>query len=285
MAITKTSFQDIIERIHTIPSLPEVVTQVVRLVNDPKSSAEDISAIMIKDPGMVAKILRLVNSVFYGLSEPVHDLDQAIPILGFKTIRSIALSISVINAFQAKEAGFNMKAFWTHSAVCATIGRVLAVKARLPDPELSFVIGLLKDIGMLLLVEWLPEEARAIVALAREYKLSFQAAARKLMESDQCELAAWLCERWGLEPAIVNGVRHQYDLAGSPDQKLTSTILFSEYLCALKAIRVAGQCDDPKLDQQVWTFLGFDRSSLVEVLTHINDEVDKARQLLELVRG
>ena len=94
MALTRSSFEDIVDRIHTIPSLPEVVTQVVRLVNDPNSDARQINAIMMKDAAMAAKMLRMVNSVYYGLAEPVNDLEQAIVILGFKTIRSVALSIS-----------------------------------------------------------------------------------------------------------------------------------------------------------------------------------------------
>ena len=135
MALTRSSFEDIVDRIHTIPSLPEVVTQVVRLVNDPNSDARQINAIMMKDAAMAAKMLRMVNSVYYGLAEPVNDLEQAIVILGFKTIRSVALSISVLNMFQQQNANFNMKAFWAHSAVSACLGRLICGKARICDPE------------------------------------------------------------------------------------------------------------------------------------------------------
>jgi len=282
MPISKANFQDIIERIHTIPSLPEVVTQVVRLVNDPKSSAHSVEQIMSKDPGMAAKILRMVNSVYYGLKEPVHDLEQAIAILGFKTIRSIALSISVINAFQQKDAGFNMKAYWTHSAVCACIGRSVGQRVKLQDPELPFVIGLLKDIGMVVLVQYAPEELRQIVALAREYQLSFQAAARKILDTDQTEIGAWLAERWELDSEIRDAIRYQFSLEEASDRKLVAIGMFAEYLCGLKKIRCAGQCDEPKLDPLVWHHLGFDKTALVEALSVVNDEVDNARRLLEI---
>ena len=111
VGLNRASFEDIVDRIHTVPSLPEAVMQVVKLVNDERSSANQVEAIMARDPAMAAKILRMVNSVYYGLSEPCNDLTQAIAILGFKTVRSIALSISVINLFQQQDAGFNMKAF------------------------------------------------------------------------------------------------------------------------------------------------------------------------------
>ncbi len=282
MPITRASFEEIIERVHTIPSLPEVVTQVSRLVNEPMANAGDVTRIMLKDAAMAAKMLRMVNSPYYGLAEPVHDLEQAVRILGFKTVRSIALSISVLNAFQQQNACFNMKAFWAHSAVTACLHRMIAERTRLIDTELSFTIGLLKDMGKLILVENAPEECRAIIAVAREYQLSFHAAARRVLDTDDAELGGWLCDKWELEPAIAETIRYQYELAPAKQVGAVSICLFSEYLCGLKKIRVSGECDTPTLDPQAWQHLGLDKTALVELLTRVNDEVDNARQLMAL---
>ncbi|MBN8527010.1 MAG: HDOD domain-containing protein [Planctomycetes bacterium] len=288
MPLSRASFQDIIERIHTVPSLPEVVMQVCRLVNDPHASAAQVNAIMVKDPAMAAKMLRMVNSVYYGLPEPVNDLEKAIVVLGFKTVRSIALSVSVLNAFQQQNANFNMKSFWAHSAVSAGICRLIASKTKICDPELAFIIGLLKDLGKLVLVENAGEEVRAIIAVAREFRLSFPAATRKVMDTDDAELCAWLMQTWNLDVDLIQAVRWQYDLTGvegKPQSKLVAMCQFSEYLCALKKIRVSGNCDEAALDPQVWNQLGLDKTALVEVLTVVNDEVDNARQFLLLAGG
>lgn len=288
MPLSRASFQDIIERIHTIPSLPEVVMQVCRLVNDSHASAAQVNAIMVKDPAMAAKMLRMVNSVYYGLPEPVNDLEKAILVLGFKTVRSIALSVSVLNAFQQQNANFNMKSFWAHSAVSAGICRLIASKTKICDPELAFIIGLLKDLGKLVLVENAAEEVRAVIAVAREFRLSFPAATRKVMDTDDAELCAWLMQTWNLDVDLVQAVRWQYDLAGAegkPYAKLVAMCQFAEYLCALKKIRVSGNCDEAQLDPQVWNQLGLDKTALVEVLTVVNDEVDNARQFLLLAGG
>ena len=282
MALTRASFEDIIDRIHTIPSLPEVVTQVVRLVNDPNSDARQINAIMMKDAAMAAKMLRMVNSVYYGLPEPVNDLEQAIVILGFKTIRSVALSISVLNMFQQQNANFNMKAFWAHSAVSACLCRLISGKARICDPEMGFTIGLLKGLGKVILAENAAEETRATIAVAREYRLSFTKACREVMDTDDAEIGAWLMERWELDKTLVAAVREQNVLAASKEPKLVSMCMLSEYLCGLKKIRTSGQCDEPQLDAGVWTHLGMDKTALVEVLSVINDEVENARQLLAI---
>lgn len=288
MPLSRASFQDIIERIHTVPSLPEVVMQVCRLVNDPHVSAAQVNAIMVKDPAMAAKMLRMVNSVYYGLKEPVNDLEKAILVLGFKTVRSIALSVSVLNAFQQQNANFNMKTFWAHSAVSAGLCRLLAAKTQACDPELAFIVGLLKDLGKLILVENAAEESRAIIAVAREFRLSFSAASRKVMDTDDAELCAWLMQSWNLDVDLVQTVRWQYDLDGAEGKsfaRMVAMCQFGEYLCGLKKIRVSGQCDEPQLDPRVWTLLGLDKTALVEVLTVVNDEVDNARQFLLLAGG
>jgi HD-like signal output (HDOD) protein len=282
VSLNRSSFEEIIERVHTIPSLPEVVSQVSRLVNEPMANSSDVTQIMVKDAAMAAKMLRMVNSVYYGLSDPVHDMEQAVQILGFKTIRSIALSISVLNTFQQQNACFNMKAFWAHGAVSACLCRMIAERSKVCDPELAFTIGLLKGMGKLVLVESAPDETRAIVAVAREYKLSFHAAAREVLDTDDAEIGGWLAERWELEKVIVETIRNQYSLAAEQQTGPVAMCLFCEYLCALKKLRVSGECDEPTLDMGVWSHLGLDKNALVELLTRVNDEVDNARQLMAL---
>ena len=138
----------------------------------------------------------LVNSAGYALREPVNSIDQALGLLGFGTIRSIALSVSVVSLFQQEQAQFNMKAYWLHSAVVAGMCRSVAKLNRCCDPEHAFTFGLLKDIGKVILVENAPEETREIISTAQRRKLGFSAAAREVLETDDAEIAAWLCQTW-----------------------------------------------------------------------------------------
>ena len=283
MGFTGTTFQEIVDRVHTIPSLPEVVTKVVNMVNDPNIDADEVGKIMSKDPGMAAKILRLVNSAYYGLPEPVSSLDQAIVILGFKTIRSVALSVSVINMFQQADTGFNLKAYWTHSSVSASLCRLISEKiAKDLDPEVAFVVGLLKDIGLMLLLENAPDETKAIIAVAREYQLSLYDATHKVLQTDHAEIGAWLCEHWGLESDVVDAIRNQYATDHKGDNPLIDIAQFSEYLCGLKKIRISGDCNEPGIDPSVWEHLGISKTDLVDILAVVNDEVDRARELLAM---
>lgn len=277
-----TPFTEIVQRVESIPSPPQVVSQVVRLVNDPDASPAQIEAIMSKDVGMAAKVLRLVNSVYYGIDEPVHDLHQAISILGAKTVRSLALSVSAMNAFQQQDVGFSMKSYWTHCSVSAAICRLVGKRCGLEDPELPFVIGLFKDVGMLVLAQHAPEAMKATIATAKDKSLSFHAAAQEVMGRDQAQLAARLCERWEMEPAIVDTIRHQFDLGAAKDKRLVAIIQLTEYLCSLKRIRLVGNYDELQLDDAIWNHLGLEKTALVDALAVVDSEIDSARQLLDL---
>ena len=280
MAITRASLGELVGRLHTVPSLPEVVTQIARAVEEPTANARQISDLVVKDAAIAAKMLRMVNSVFYGLKDPVRDLEQAVVILGFKTIRSIALSVGVLNAFQQQNACFNMRAYWTHTAVSAGIGRFVAARAGVMDGDLAFLAGLLRTLGRLVLAQNAPEETRAIMAVAKEFALPFHRAAREVIDSDDAEIGAWLCARWELEPALVCAVRDQNRLHEAEFPIPIALGRFCDHLLALKNLRAPGDHHIPQLDPAVWVPLGLDRTALVELVSAVNDEVERAKQLL-----
>jgi HD-like signal output (HDOD) protein len=278
------AFNQIIERIKDVPSLPEVVREVIQLVDDPGSDAKQLHDIVVKDQAMAVKMLRLVNSPYFGLKAPMQDLEKAITILGFKTIRSIALSITVIDMFKEQNACFDMKAFWAHSAVSASLCRLTAEKARVCEPELAFIIGLLKDMGKVILVENAPEETRSIITLAKEKKWSFHQASREIIGCDDAEIAAWLCAHWRLGNEIVSAINDQYSYHLSTDHKKVAMCQFCQFICAQKHIRAPGDYDTPALTPTELKNLGLDLAALKHVLMVANDEVKKALELLALLQ-
>jgi HD-like signal output (HDOD) protein len=282
MTALRTSFTEIVEGIHTIPSLPEITTRVARMAGDPATTIPMIAAVMVKDAGMAAKMLRLVNSAVYALKQPVTSLDQALALLGFKTIRTIALSVSVVSLFRQEQTQFSMKAFWLHSAVAAGMCRTVARLSRCCDPEHAFTFGLLKDLGKVILVENAPDETRAIIAIAQERQLGFTAAAREVLETDDAEIAAWLCQTWELDTDLVNAIRFQHDLVHAAAPVMTAMAMVVEHLCALRGIRTSGSCDAAVLDPQVWHHLGLDKPSFKAVIAGMDGDIAAARELLAI---
>ncbi len=280
MPLSKTSLRDIVDRVHTVPTLPEVARQLNKLLGDPTTDAAKVETVVQQDPAMAAKMLRMVNSPLYSLPSPISDLRQAVTILGFKAVRSIAMSASVIDLSKQDTAGFNMKAFWTHNMVCAALCRVIADRACMADPELGYVIGLLKDMGKLVLVENAPEETRAIIAVAKEFSISFHKAAREVLDTDDAELTGWLCERWNLPGDMILPVSQQYELLLKDDMAHVAMIQLAEYLCALKGIRVTGDCNKPQVSKQVTKILNLSEDDLRAILAATEEEAAKAKAML-----
>jgi hypothetical protein len=125
-----------------------------------------------------------------------------------------------------------------------------------------------------------PGETRAVIAVAREFKLPFHRAAREVLGTDDAEVGAWLAGKWSLEATIIEGLRWQYDLGQSSNQRVTAMLIFTEYICALKNVRASGDYDKPGIDPAAFQALGLSKENLVDVLATVDDEVERARQLI-----
>lgn len=280
MPLSRVSLNEVVERLHTIPTLPEVVNRLIKLVNDPNADAHLVGDLVSRDPGIAAKMLRMVNSVYYGLKEPIHDLEHAVTVLGFKTLRSLAMSVSVINAFQQQSACFSMKAYWTHSVVAGGLARLVSQRCRHRDPELTFTVGLLRHIGRLVLVENAPDETRAIIAVAHKLQWPFHRAAREVIDTDDAEVGAWLAEHWELAPEIRDAIRHQYQLDLVPDRAVFAALHVADAICARKGLRASGDHVDIALDPEDVKRLGLNKELLVEIVNAAATEFEYARALL-----
>jgi len=144
--------RSIVRDISDLPTLPQVVTRIMSMMDDPNASAEDVNNVLERDPTLVAKILKLVNSAFYGLPHKISSVRQAIVILGFSTVRSLAISAAVFDLFgEGNDEAFSRIKFWEHSIGVASAARLVGRREGGIDEETAFVTGLLHDLGKLVL--------------------------------------------------------------------------------------------------------------------------------------
>ncbi len=157
-----TNTEMLVKSIVDLPTLPQVITTLMTMLDDPDASVRDINNIMGKDQTLVAKMLKLVNSAFYAIPKRVTSVSQAISILGFKTVKSIVLSASIIGMFDGDDEDFNYQEFWANSLGVGTISRYIILS--LSDdplsgcgslhPDSGFVTGLLGGIGKVVLEQY-----------------------------------------------------------------------------------------------------------------------------------
>lgn len=282
MPIASERLSEIIEDIHTIPSLPELSVQVARLAIDERATHAQLAEIIARDPGMAAKVMRMASCAARGHAHAVIGLEQALSLIGLKTLRAIALSLSIIGMFKDGHEAFNVKYFWFHSAVSAGLCREIAKSAWIHDADSAYIIGLLKEIGKIILLHRAPAEFRRVIDLATRERLSFHDAAKAVIGFDDGHLAAALLEQWGLDPVLVDTIRHHHGSHGAAHPKLVAMCLLSDHICRISKLPDPGSFDSPELDADIGLRLRLEKSSIGTILAGLADEILWAKQLLQV---
>ncbi len=280
--------KSIVDKIIDLPTLPQVVTTIINLIDDPDSSAKDINDVMGQDPALVAKILKIVNSAFYGLPNRVSSISQAIVILGFNTVKSLALSASVLDMFGAGDDHFSYEEFWKHSVGCATICQTIAKNQHGVEADTAFVLGLMHDMGKLVLDQYAPVEFQAIIKIASEKEVAFEVAEKEVLETSYADIGYWLSQKWQLADDLAMAIHNQNrpnECSTEEAKKLAAVCSFSEYVCKLKHYGSNGSFGKPELPAESWTILDVDKSQLSELIETINDDMHKADEFLSMVNS
>ncbi len=215
-----------LDRIQEIPTLPVVALKVNKLLQDYDTSIRVLSKTIEKDQAMVTKILRLVNSAFYGFRSKIGNIPHAVAILGFNTVRNAVVSISVMDAFSGKGASqnFDIMAFWKHSVAVAVTSRHLAEKTRLVTSDESFVAGLLHDVGKVVLAQYFKELFLQVWESMHNNGQSFYEAEKELLPANHARIGAHLAKRWQLPDNLIEAIRYHHTLrktAANPNLLMT----------------------------------------------------------------
>lgn len=215
--MNRKAFLTKIDRITDLPTLPEVAMQVNRLMENQTVTVKEIGKTIEKDQAIVLKLLRLVNSSFFGLREKVSSVSWAVVILGFNTIRNAVISVSVIDSLKGmKNSRLDMKAFWRHAISCAVVSGHLASKCGMGAPEDAFTAGLIHDMGKLVLAKYFPEEFARIMVETETGK-SFYEAEKDIIPMHHNQIGVYLTKRWRLPPVVNDAVRYSHG-AGDYDR-------------------------------------------------------------------
>lgn len=186
-----------IEGVSGLATLPEVTTAIIRLVEDPRSDAAKLQKIVANDPALVSRVLKLVNSAFYGLPGKVTSIDRAIVMLGLNAVKNLAVAASLGQMFRGTKLcdGYTAKDLWTHCVAVAVLSRELAKQTRTPGSDEAFLGGMVHDIGLLVELQLWPEKLGAVCEEAKRGG-SFVQIERERLGTDHQEVGRALCEKW-----------------------------------------------------------------------------------------
>lgn len=203
-----------LDQIKDLPTLPSVALAVNKLLQDVETPISKLSETIEKDPAMVAKILKLVNSAFYGYRSQVGNLPNAICVLGFNTVRNAIISVSVINSLSGLNhlESFNIKDFWKHSVAVAMISKKLSELTKLDLPDNCFVGGLLHDIGKVILTHYFKDLFEMVWNTAIKKGLPFYEAEKMRLPIGHPMLGSYLAKKWQLPQGIVDAIEYHHSV-------------------------------------------------------------------------
>ena len=212
MTVNSHKLFDKIETSKNLPSLPHILIKLIEVCNKEESEIKDISQVINKDSSLSAKVMRMVNSSYYGLPKRVTNIEKALLLLGIDAIKNIAVSASVYQAFKkAKDNSvFNLKQFWWHSLMCAILSKLIATKTLYLSHEEAFLSGLLHDLGKLVLWVNFSKEYAQILHSSKDQPDLLLAEETRL-GATHCEVGAWVINRWNLQSFISDAVLYHHE--------------------------------------------------------------------------
>jgi putative nucleotidyltransferase with HDIG domain len=271
-----------------IPTIPVVVARAVGVINNPRSSAKDLTDLIINDQVLAAKILKVANSAYYGLPSKVNNLNRAITLIGFNEVKRMIMPILLLDTFKGFKNNkfFSSQMFWTHSLAVAAASEILTERIKAPyDMGEARVAGLLHDIGRLIIVQYFPNEFESIMSEV-ELGIKVRMAEFSILGVDHGEVGAQVTEAWNLPKSLVNVIRYHHDCTECPENHklLAEIVRVGDYLSYQLDIKGLAFGNEPGLVDEVKTKYITNEEESEILLTKLETEVERSQMLLNMIQ-
>ena len=255
--------QDLISDNLDLVSLPEVVTKLNQMVDDPGCTAADIGEMISLDAALSARLLKVVNSPFYSFPSQVDTISMAITIIGTRALRDLVLATSVTGHFRSIPGDLvNIDTFWHHSLGCATAARAIADHLKISNSERFFIAGLLHDIGKLVMFLAQPDLSRQVLELSAQAGTDLASLETSAFGFDHAELGCELLREWRLPDSLYEPVAHHHNLAAAGQYHKETAAVHLANAIANTIEPVISREDDLPIDTAVWQMLGLEPEAL-----------------------
>lgn len=267
------SVEAIAQAIKDLPVMSSVIGDILSSLGDDQLSNEAWADKISHDPSLTAKTLKVANSPFYGVPRQVSSLQEAVSILGLRSVRSIVIASAVASKFSPEQyPHFDFMAFWRHGLATALCAQAIAVETDRPT-DIAFVLGLLHDIGRLVLAVHFPHDYNQALAYRAEHDVGLHEAELVTLGIDHAHVGAKLVERWSFPEEIVTAVARHH----SPEtDRITSAGLVYVADNMVHALDLVGDPHEmvPPLDLLVWQALGLSDTQCMTIFEQTESRLD-----------
>jgi putative nucleotidyltransferase with HDIG domain len=257
-----------------------VFVRISEVLGDPMSTSREAAEAIGMDTSLSAKLLRMVNSAFYGFPVKVDTLSRAVTIVGSRQLTTLALGLSVLALFKDLPGGLvDMRSFWKHSIGCGVITSALAGPDAGVDVERLFVAGLLHDVGRLVLYRCLPRHLSRVLATARAEGRVLREVERAVLGYDHALLGGMLLRRWRFPEHLEKAVRHHHGQAVYMASAMPAAVHVADAVTCAMAMGSSGEIYAPSLSPVAWKTLGLTSqrlAGLAEAAEHQIEDILRA---------
>ena len=273
-----------ISEISHIATLPEITLKIIELVEDPNSTAHDLHNIISNDPALCSRILKVVNSAFYGLPRQIGSINRAIVLLGLNAVKNIAIAASLTKLFRGGElcSRFSAKDLWIHSIATASCSKLICDELSMGVSDEAFLAGLIHDIGIMVEVQSMRHELLQVFE-----EMTFDATG--VPTSDMCEVeeriigathedfGAGLCEAWKFPKALTLVTRHHHDPTQLPkdERTLVSIVYLADRLSAACGYGFRTDLQSLEIDPVILDELGISPEQVDFIKTNLPQAFDE----------
>ncbi|GAB4290073.1 MAG: HDOD domain-containing protein [Methylophaga sp.] len=257
-------------------SPPSTYLQLNQLIQDPDSAMDDISAVINTDPALATRLLKIVNSPFYGFPSQINTISRAITIIGTRELTHLVLATSVVDAFKGIPASLiDMNDFWRHSFATAITAKLLAEECGQKASERFFIAGLLHNIGCLVLYQSMPEQASEAIRSAEfGHEIQFQAEQR-IIGFDHTEIGYALAREWHLPHSLQEVTRYHHRPSDAEDFPIDVAIVHvADILVSAVPFGHSGDNHVPPLDPAAWDLLALNELQMPLLLQRVDEQID-----------
>ncbi|MCY2953174.1 MAG: HDOD domain-containing protein [Planctomycetota bacterium] len=277
--------QQAVKKISSIAALPEITTQIVTTVEDPKSNASHLHHIVSHDPALVTRILKVVNSAFYGLPGQIASIERAIVLLGFNAIKNIAVASSLGQLFRGVKLGddYTAKDLWIHCVAVGVTARELARQMRLPLADEAFLAGMIHDVGLLVSLQVYLDHMPDVCQRAKTTTQHFCDIERQLIGTDHQCMGAALCEQWKFPRScqLVAGYHHHPTTLHENNRLLVTLVHVADTLCCQAGQGFSLTAANQQLEPADLAVVGLEMTLVEQVRTNLPTLLSNAMSIFQ----
>ena len=283
-----------VAQIDDLPTIPVVAMQVLQLLDNPDVEVEEVVDLMMSDPVMTARILKLINSPVFKPTHEITSLKRALVYMGLRHVREIALTTSLIQVFEEDSGALGGNTFWEHSFGVGMVSKIIAKKVGYKDQEKAYIAGIIHDLGEIILSNYLREQFSRVLDSIRNRSANLVSAEIELLGTSHCEVGLCMARKWNFPDAYCEVIALHHSPADAVIEPVLCAIVnLADLFCSVvKGLDYGGKewISFNLQEEQAWHILKKHSPSLAEMdverfYYELDDAVPNVRELVESIFG